>query len=77
MCLVGPADHPVQKEKGGDSEDDILYPEHGGRAETRERSTEQGRERLKPDKAGEISENEGERGRDKAMRFHKVSKGKL
>ena len=54
MCLVGPANHSVQEEKDGNGEGDILYPEHGGRAETRERSTEQGRERLEPDKAEEI-----------------------
>ena len=62
MCLVGPADHPVEEEKGGDGEGNVLHPEHGGRAETREGSPEQGRERLKPEEAREISETrEGRR----------------
>ena len=46
MCLVGPGDHPVEEKEGGDGDGNVLNPQHGGGAETRERGAEQGRERL-------------------------------
>ena len=46
MCLVGPADQPVKKDKGDDGEGNTLNPEHGGGAETREGSAEESGQRL-------------------------------
>ena len=46
MCLVSPADQPVEKDKCGNDEGNVLNPEHGGGAETREGNTEEGGQRL-------------------------------
>ena len=54
MCLVGSADDPVKEEEGGNGEGNVLHPKHGRGAETRERSSEQGREGLQPQESGEI-----------------------
>ena len=68
MCLVSPADQPVKKDKCGNNEGNVLNPEHGGRAETREGSAEESGQRLQPQEAREIAERGGkERGREKEI----------
>ena len=54
MCLVCPADQPVE-DKGGNREGNILNPEHGGRIETRERSEKESGQRFQPNEAREIT----------------------
>ena len=54
MRLVGSTDDPVKEEEGGNGEGNVLHPEHGRGAETREGRSEQRGEGLQPQEAGEI-----------------------
>ena len=71
MCLVSPADQPVKKDKCGNNEGNVLNPEHGGRAETREGNAEESGQRLQPQEAREIAERgkEGERERKRNVKI--------
>ena len=58
MRLVGSANEPVKEEEGGNGEGNVLHPQHGRGAETREGGSEQRGEGFQPQETREIPTGE-------------------